>query len=45
MLLALTSAIRDPDPAAAKRGFNARMQMKKIDIAAIDAAAMGESGL
>jgi 2-polyprenyl-6-hydroxyphenyl methylase/3-demethylubiquinone-9 3-methyltransferase len=36
--IALTSAITDPDPAAAKRAFDAMMQMNKIDIAAIEAA-------
>jgi len=36
--IALTKAITDPDPAAAKRAFDAMMQMKKIDIAAIEAA-------
>ncbi len=36
--IALTEAITDPDPAAAKRAFDAMMTMKKIDIAAIDAA-------
>lgn len=39
--LALTKAIADPDPAAAKRAFNAMMDMKKIDIAAIEAARRG----
>jgi predicted 3-demethylubiquinone-9 3-methyltransferase (glyoxalase superfamily) len=39
--LALTSAITGPDPAAAKRAFDAMMQMKKIDIAAIEAAVRG----
>jgi 2-polyprenyl-6-hydroxyphenyl methylase/3-demethylubiquinone-9 3-methyltransferase len=39
--LALTKAITDPDPAAAKRAFDAMMQMKKIDIAAIEAARRG----
>jgi predicted 3-demethylubiquinone-9 3-methyltransferase (glyoxalase superfamily) len=34
--LALTKAISDPDPAAAKRAFDAMMEMKKIDIAAIE---------
>jgi len=36
--LVLTKAITDPDPAVAKRAFDAMMQMKKIDIAAIEAA-------
>ncbi len=35
---ALSAAITDPDPAAAKRAFNAMMQMRKIDIAVIEAA-------
>jgi predicted 3-demethylubiquinone-9 3-methyltransferase (glyoxalase superfamily) len=35
--LALTEAIADPDPAAAKRAFEAMMEMTKIDIAAIEA--------
>jgi 2-polyprenyl-6-hydroxyphenyl methylase/3-demethylubiquinone-9 3-methyltransferase len=35
---ALTAAIADPDRAAAKRAFEAMMQMTKIDIAAIEAA-------
>jgi 2-polyprenyl-6-hydroxyphenyl methylase/3-demethylubiquinone-9 3-methyltransferase len=39
--LALLSAIADSDPAAAKRAFDAMMQMKKIDIAAIEAARRG----
>lgn len=39
--LALTKAITDPDPAAAKRAFDAMMQMRKIDIAAIEAARRG----
>src|SRR3954465_12578946 len=39
--IALTKAISDPDPAAAKRAFDAMMQMKKIDIAAIEAARRG----
>src|SRR6185437_660319 len=37
----LIEAITDPDPAAAKRAFEAMMQMKKIDIAAIEAARRG----
>jgi predicted 3-demethylubiquinone-9 3-methyltransferase (glyoxalase superfamily) len=39
--LALTQAITDPDPLAAKRAFEAMMQMGKIDIAAIEAARRG----
>ncbi|MNL66666.1 hypothetical protein D3C87_1911660 [compost metagenome] len=38
---ALTAAITDPDPAAAKRAFEAMMQMGKIDIAGIEAALKG----
>lgn len=34
--IALTQAIIDPDPAAAKRAFDAMMTMKKIDIAGRD---------
>lgn len=36
--IALTQAITDPDPAVAQRAFNAMMQMRKIDIAAIEAS-------
>ena len=39
--IALTNAITDPDPAAAKRAFDAMMQMEKIDIAVIEAARRG----
>jgi 2-polyprenyl-6-hydroxyphenyl methylase/3-demethylubiquinone-9 3-methyltransferase len=38
---ALIAAISDPDPAAAKRAFEAMMGMMKIDIAAIEAARRG----
>ncbi len=38
---ALMKAISDPDPAAAKRAFEAMMHMRKIDIAAIEAARAG----
>jgi predicted 3-demethylubiquinone-9 3-methyltransferase (glyoxalase superfamily) len=37
----LIKAVTDPDQAAAKRAFEAMMQMKKIDIAAIEAAYRG----
>jgi predicted 3-demethylubiquinone-9 3-methyltransferase (glyoxalase superfamily) len=40
-IIALTKAVTDPDTAAAKRAFDATMQMKKIDIAAIEAARCG----
>ncbi len=39
--IALTRAIGDPDPAVARRAFEAMMQMKKIDIATIEAACRG----
>ncbi len=39
--LALTEAITDSDPAAAKRAFDAMMTMRKIDIATIVAARRG----
>ncbi len=38
---ALTAAIADADRAAAKRAFEAMMQMGKIDIAAIEADRCG----
>jgi 2-polyprenyl-6-hydroxyphenyl methylase/3-demethylubiquinone-9 3-methyltransferase len=37
----LLEAVTDPDKAAAKRAFDAMMTMKKIDIAAIEAARRG----
>ncbi|HEY7806219.1 MAG TPA: VOC family protein [Croceibacterium sp.] len=37
----LTAALANPDAAAAKRAFEAMMQMVKIDIAAIEAAVKG----
>jgi len=37
----LVEAITDPDPAAAKRAFDAMMTMRKIDIAAIEKARRG----
>ncbi|WP_337171230.1 VOC family protein [Gemmatimonas aurantiaca] len=39
--IALTRAVVDPDRAVAKRVFEAMMTMKKIDIAAIEAARRG----
>src|SRR6187399_3383483 len=39
--VALTQAITDPDRAAAKRAFDAMMTMRKIDVAAIEAAVRG----
>lgn len=39
--IALTQAFADPDRAVAKRAFEAMMTMKKIDIAAIEAARRG----
>jgi predicted 3-demethylubiquinone-9 3-methyltransferase (glyoxalase superfamily) len=38
---ALTDAVTSPDRAAARRAFNAMMEMGKIDIAAIEAARRG----
>ena len=38
---ALIAAITDPDPAAAKRAFDAMMTMRKIDIATIERARRG----
>ncbi|MBD7922201.1 VOC family protein [Xanthomonas sp. CFBP 8703] len=37
----LTAAVTDPDPAVARRAFEAMMGMIKIDIAAIEAARRG----
>jgi predicted 3-demethylubiquinone-9 3-methyltransferase (glyoxalase superfamily) len=39
--IALTEGYTDPDPEVAKRVFEAMMPMKKIDIAAIEAARRG----
>ena len=39
--VALTEGVTDPDPAVAKRVFDAMMTMKKIDIATIEAARRG----
>ncbi len=41
--MVLTEAITHPDPAVAKRAFEAMMQMRKIDIAAIEAAIQEKS--
>ncbi|MFA7681393.1 MAG: VOC family protein, partial [Pigmentiphaga sp.] len=38
---ALTDAMADPDPVVAKRVFEAMMEMRKIDIARIEAARRG----
>ena len=40
--IALTQAIVDPDPDAARRAFEAMMKMRKIDIATIEAARRGD---
>ena len=40
---ALMDAIADPDPKAAKRAFEAMMEMRKIDIAAIEKARRGDA--
>ena len=37
----LSEALNHPDPAAARRAFEAMMQMRKIDVAAIEAALRG----
>ena len=39
--IALTQSITNPDPAAAKRAFDAMMTMQKIDVATIEAAVRG----
>lgn len=39
--IALTNAVTGSDPAAAKRAFEAMMKMRKIDVAAIEAAVRG----
>src|SRR5882757_4522000 len=39
--IVLTKAVTDPDRVVAKRAFDAMMTMKKIDIAAIEAARRG----
>jgi 2-polyprenyl-6-hydroxyphenyl methylase/3-demethylubiquinone-9 3-methyltransferase len=39
--IALTKAVANPDPAVAKRAFDAMMTMTRIDVAAIEAAVRG----
>lgn len=39
--IVLTQSVTDPDPAVAKRAFDAMMKMRKIDVAAIEAARRG----
>jgi predicted 3-demethylubiquinone-9 3-methyltransferase (glyoxalase superfamily) len=39
---ALTRLLGDPDPERAKRAMEAMLQMKRIDIAAVERAANGE---
>ena len=39
--VALTQAIVNPDPAIARRAFEAMMKMGKIDVAAIEKAVRG----
>jgi len=39
--VALSTGVTDPDPAVAKRVFDAMMTMKKIDVATIEAARRG----
>ena len=41
---ALMEALKDPDRAAAKRAMQAMMTMRRIDIAAIEAARAGQAG-
>ena len=40
---ALIAALKDPDRAAAKRAMNAMMTMRRIDIAKIEAARVGNA--
>lgn len=42
--IALSAAIADPDPEAARRAFQAMMEMTRIDVAAIEAARKGHEG-
>jgi predicted 3-demethylubiquinone-9 3-methyltransferase (glyoxalase superfamily) len=40
---ALTRLMADPDPAKARRVFDAMMQMKKLDVAGLERAAQGKA--
>lgn len=40
----LIAALKDPDRAAAKRAMDAMMTMRRIDIAAVEAARAGQAG-
>ena len=42
--IVLLEAVTDPDPVVAKRAFDAMMEMRKIDISAIEAAIRGGDG-
>lgn len=39
--IVLTKAVTNPDPGVAKHAFDATMLMKKVDIAAVEAARRG----
>ncbi|MBB5659344.1 hypothetical protein [Brevundimonas halotolerans] len=41
MPLVMPAMLSDPDPARAKRVFHAMMEMKRLDIAALEAAYAG----
>jgi 2-polyprenyl-6-hydroxyphenyl methylase/3-demethylubiquinone-9 3-methyltransferase len=42
--IVLIKAVTDPNPAVAKRAFDAMMEMRKIDISAIEEAIRGGDG-
>jgi len=42
--IVLIKAVTDPNPAVAKRAFDAMMEMRKIDISAIEEAIRGGGG-
>jgi 2-polyprenyl-6-hydroxyphenyl methylase/3-demethylubiquinone-9 3-methyltransferase len=42
--IVLLQAVTDPNPAVAKRAFDAMMEMRKIDISAIEEAIRGGDG-